>query len=89
MATTSGRFSAKIHRHEAASTSWPPISGPITTPTADHAVHEPTALPRSSRGNTATITASAAGVSSAPLTPCSARASTRISIVGARRTAPT
>ena len=81
--STSGTFSAKIQRHEAVSTSWPPINGPMTTPMAPQAVHEPTALPRSSRGNTITITASAAGDTSAPLTPWSARASTSTSIVGA------
>ena len=48
-----------------------------------HAVHAPTARPRSDSGNVRTITASAAGVSSAPDTPCSARAATSISIVGA------
>ena len=74
---------AKIHRHDAASTSWPPTSGPSTVPIAPQAVQAPTALPRSSSSNTATITASAAGVSRAPATPCSARASTSTSIVGA------
>ena len=64
--STSGTFSAKIQRHEAVSTSWPPISGPMTTPMAPQAVHEPTALPRSSRGNTITITASAAGDTQRP-----------------------
>ena len=83
MASTSGTLIAKIHRHDAESTSWPPTSGPITTPIAPQAVHAPTALPRSSSGNTATITASAAGVSSAPATPCSARPTTSTSIVGA------
>ena len=38
------------------------------------AVQAPTARPRSSGGKVDTITASAAGVSSAPATPCSARA---------------
>jgi hypothetical protein len=47
------------------------------------AVQAPTARPRSSGGNVATITASAAGVSSAPVTPCSARAATRTSMLGA------
>ena len=48
-----------------------------------HAVHAPTAWPRSASENVRTITASAAGVSSAPETPCSARAATSASIVGA------
>ena len=83
VASTSGTFSAKIHRHEPESTIWPPTSGPITTPIAPQAVQAPTALARSSSGNTVTITASAAGVSIAPATPWSARASTSSSIVGA------
>ena len=74
---------AKIQRHEAVSTSWPPISGPSTVPMPPQAVQAPTALPRSSGGNTATITASAAGVRTAPQTPWSARATTSSSIVGA------
>ena len=47
------------------------------------AVQAPTARPRSSGGKVATITASAAGVSSAPNTPWSARAATSSSTVGA------
>ena len=74
---------AKIHRHEAASTSCPPISGPRTVPIPPHAVQAPTALPRSSGGKVATITARAAGVSRAPNTPCRARATTSSSMVGA------
>ena len=48
-----------------------------------HAVHEPIAAPRSSRGNAATITASALGVSSAPNAPWSARHAIRTSMLGA------
>src|SRR5918992_1157653 len=81
--TTSGMLSAKIQRQEAASTSWPPTTGPSTVPMPAHAVQAPTARPRSWGGNVRTITASAAGVSSAPETPCSARAATSVSIVGA------
>ena len=74
---------AKIQRHDAASTSWPPTTGPSTVPMPAHAVHAPTARPRSSGGNVDTITASAAGESSAPATPCSARPATTSSIDGA------
>ena len=74
---------AKIQRHDAASTSCPPTSGPSTVPMPPQAVQAPTARPRSSGRNVDTITASAAGVSTAPATPCSARASTSSSIVGA------
>ena len=84
MTSTIGTLMAKIQRHEAVSTSWPPISGPSTVPIAPQAVQVPTALPRSAGAKFATITASAAGVSSAPATPWSARAATRSSMVGAR-----
>src|SRR5215213_3275011 len=82
--STIGTLIAKIQRQDALSTSWPPISGPRTVPIPPHAVHAPTARPRSSGGNVATITASAEGVRSAPNTPCSARATTSSSTVGAR-----
>ena len=64
--STIGTLIAKIQRHEAESTSCPPITGPSTVPIPPHAVQAPTALPRSSGGKVDTITASAAGVSSAP-----------------------
>ena len=48
-----------------------------------HAVHEPIAPPRSSRGKAAMMTASALGVSSAPNAPCSARPAIRIPMSGA------
>ena len=48
-----------------------------------HAVHEPIAPPRSSRGNAATITASELGISSAPNAPCSARHAIRKPMLGA------
>ncbi len=83
MNSTNGTLMAKIQRHEAASTSQPPASGPITIAIPDHAVQEPIAAPRSAAGKTETITASALGVSSAPNTPCSARPATSTSIVGA------
>ena len=81
--STIGTLIAKIQRQDALSTSWPPISGPSTVPIPLQAVQAPTARPRSSGGKVATITASAAGVSSAPNTPWSARASTSSSTVGA------
>jgi hypothetical protein len=64
----------KIARHETASTSQPPRSGPMTNEMPVHAVHVPIALPRSSPLKTTVIVARAAGVRSAPATPCSARA---------------
>ena len=65
------------------STSAPPASGPITVETPLHAVHVPIARPRSSSGNTAMIVASVLGTSSAPAAPCTIRAATSASAVGA------
>ena len=62
----------KTQRQEACVTSQPPTSGPITNAMPVQAVQVPIAAPRSSPLNVAVITASPAGVSSAPATPCSA-----------------
>ena len=80
---TSGTFSRKIQRHDAVSMICPPTSGPTSTPMPPNAVHEPIAAPRSSLGKTATMMASAAGVSIAPATPWRARAAISTSTVGA------
>ncbi len=82
-AITSGRLITKIPRHETESTIWPPSTGPARIPIPPHAVHLPIAAPRSSFGNTATMIASAAGVSSALETPCRARAAISTPTVGA------
>ena len=74
---------AKIARQDSASTSQPPTSGPITNAMPLHAVQEPIAAPRTSRGNAATMSASDPGVSSAPNAPCSPRPITRTPMVGA------
>ena len=52
-------------------------------PMPPQAVQVPIAAPRSDSGNTATMIASEAGVSSAPNTPCRPRASTSSSTLGA------
>ena len=78
-----GTFSAKIQRHENASISCPPTSGPTTVAIPDHAVHEPIAAPRWAGGKAATMTASAAGDSSAPNMPWSTRPPTITSMLGA------
>ena len=80
---TNGMFTAKISRHDTASTNHPPASGPMTVAIPDHAVHEPIAPPRSSRGNASTITASELGISSAPNAPWSARHAIRKPMLGA------
>ena len=69
-----GRFSRKIDLHDAIANSSPPASGPSTVAIPPHAVQLPIAGPRSDSSNVATITASALGTSSAPATPCNARA---------------
>ena len=79
---TSGTLMMKIHRHDAESTIWPPMIGPARIPMPPQAVHVPIAPPRSSLGNTDTMMASAAGVSSAPETPCRDRATMSTPIVG-------
>jgi hypothetical protein len=81
---TSGTFSAKIQRQEPWSTIPPPASGPTITAIDPHAVHEPIAAPRSFGGKAATMIASELGVSSAPATPCKARAAMRRPMPGAR-----
>jgi len=73
----------KIHRHDAIASSSPPVSGPSTPAIAPQAVHVPIAPPRSDGPNVLTITANELGTSSAPATPCSARAATRKPIYGA------
>ena len=83
MITTNGALIAKIQRQEKASISCPPTSGPTTVAMPDHAVHEPIAAPRWAGGNAVTMTASAAGESSAPNMPCSTRPATMTSMVGA------
>ena len=78
-----GTLTAKIQRHEKASMSCPPTSGPTTVAMPDHAVHEPIAAPRWAGGKAVTMTASAAGESSAPNIPCSTRPATITSMLGA------
>ncbi len=80
---TSGRLIRKIQRQEASTSSSPPASGPSTPKIAPHAVQLPIAAPRSDCENVFTITASELGTSSAPATPCSARAATSAPIDGA------
>ena len=83
VARTNGMLIAKIQRHEAASISCPPTSGPTMVAMPDHASQEPTAEPRCAGEKAATITASALGASSAPKTPCATRAPTITSMLGA------
>ena len=79
----SGRLMRKIHRHEAASTSQPPRNGPIADAVPLSPDHAPMARERSSGRKLASRMARLPGVSSAPPTPCTTRASTRNTAVGA------
>ena len=63
--------------------SQPPSSGPTTVEMPLHAVHVPIAAPRSSPEKVEVMTASDAGVSSAPATPWMARKTISVVDVGA------
>src|SRR5207253_5827986 len=73
-AIVKGGLIRKMERQDATETSQPPTSGPITNEIPVHAVQVPIAAPRSSPAKFAVIVASAAGVRSAPETPCRPRA---------------
>ncbi len=78
-----GRLIRKIHRHETASTSQPPSSGPRAVATPPRPDQAPIARARSSRRKLASIIARLPGVSSAPPTPCSRRATISALALGA------
>ena len=81
---TRGGLMRKIARQEAAETSHPPASGPMTKAMPVQAVQAPMAAPRSSPLKVAVIVASAAGGEDGPGDPCSARAAIRVSPLQAR-----
>ena len=83
VAAISGRLTQKIARQEVKPIRAPPPAGPITVAIPVQAVQVPTALPRASPSKVAATIASEPGTSSAPAIPCSARAATRNSSVGA------
>ena len=72
-ATHSGTLIAKIHRHEAVSTSQPPSTGPIAAATPESPAQVPIARARSWGRNDAWMSDSAPGVSSAAPTPWNTR----------------
>ena len=78
-----GRLIAKISRQETAWTSHPPRNGPIAVATADSPDQAPIAWPRSAGRNDASMIARLPGVSSAPPTPCTARAPISSAALGA------
>ncbi len=79
----SGRLTQKIARQESSPIRAPPPAGPSTVAIPVQAVQVPTALPRASPEKVAATIASEPGTSSAPATPCRARAPTRNSSEGA------
>ena len=72
--TPIGRLIRKIARQLETSTSQPPSRGPIAAAIDTNPVHAPIARARSSGTKAASMIARLPGVSSAPPTPCSARA---------------
>ncbi|CAM5711546.1 hypothetical protein SMICM304S_03398 [Streptomyces microflavus] len=79
----SGRFSRNTHRQPGPSTSHPPTNGPTAAPTPPNPDQSPTARARSSGWKLAWMSARDPGVSSAPPTPCRARAAMRTPAFGA------
>ena len=67
--TAIGRFRKKMPRHEIASTSRPPASGPIAAPIPASDAQRPTARPRSDGSNDAVRIARLLGTRSAPPIP--------------------
>ena len=83
MAAISGRLTQKIARQESTSISAPPPAGPSTVAIPVHAVQVPTAFPRASPSKVEATIASDPGTSSAPATPCRARAPISMPVLGA------
>ena len=86
MATTStatGKLMKNTSRQDTASISHPPRNGPNAVATPPSPDHAPIAAIRSSSANEACRMARLPGVSSAPPTPCSARAAIRTPMPGA------
>ena len=83
LSANTGTFNRKAHRHPGPPTSQPPTNGPTAPASPPSPDQAPTAGARSSGRKLAWIRASDAGVRSAAPTPCSTRAATSTSIVGA------
>ena len=79
----SGRLMKNTSRQDTASISHPPRNGPIAVATPPRPDHAPMAAIRSSSANEACRMARLPGVSSAPPTPCRARAAISTPAVGA------
>ena len=74
---------ANTHRHDAASTTKPPSSGPMAVDTADQPDQRPMAVPRSAALNEASSIARLLGTSIAPAAPCTNRSPSSTSAPGA------
>ena len=86
MSTTAaaiGRLMKKINRHDTAPISHPPRNGPTAAATPPSPDQAPIARDRSSGENDAWMIARLPGVSSAPPTPCRARAAISVAALGA------
>ena len=81
--TPSGTFTQKIHCHEAASTTAPPITGPSATASPPMAPQAPTAAPRFSGRTLADSSVRLSGTITAPPMPCTARAAISTPMFGA------
>ena len=82
-ATASGRLMKNTSRQDTALISQPPTNGPIAVATPPSPDHAPIAAPRSSSAKDACKMARLPGVSSAPPTPCRARAAISTGAFGA------
>jgi hypothetical protein len=82
-AAASGRLMKNTSRQDTAPISHPPRNGPIAVARPPRPDHAPMAAARSSRANEACKMARLPGVSSAPPTPCSARAAISTCTLGA------
>ena len=83
-AAVSGTLMKNTSRHETAAINHPPTKGPAAAATPLSPDHAPIARGRSCETNDACNSARLPGVSSAPPTPCSPRASTSVLASGAR-----
>ena len=81
--TPMGTLSQKIHCQERPSTTAPPTTGPMATARPEMPPQTPRASPRRAGGTAAERIVSVSGVTTAPPTPCRARAAMSVSMLGA------
>jgi hypothetical protein len=83
IARPSGRLTRKTQRQSAVSASSPPSAGPVAAASAAEAPHVPTAAARRATGYSGRISASETGTLIAAPAPCTMRAATSASQLGA------